>query len=97
MRIIVRIIGGSSNANSNRKENLMKSVVMLVESRQKIKKEAKQLHEKIETFENLKQKDEVEKLIKADMELQSKYFSNIQRENMLLNMATSTNFNFKFN
>jgi hypothetical protein len=97
MRIIVRILGGSSNANSNRKQNLMKQVVMLVEKRQEIKKQSIAIHERIDTLQNLKQEAEAQKLVEKDFELFLQYGQTIARENMLLNQATVTNQNFKFN
>jgi hypothetical protein len=97
MRIIVRILGGSTGANSNRKENLMKQVVMLVEKRQEIKKQSIAIHEQIDTLQNLKQEKEAQKLVEKDFELFLQYGQTVARENMLLNQATVTNQNFKFN
>jgi prefoldin subunit 5 len=88
---------GSNDSNPNRKQNLMKQVVMLVEKRHEIKKQSNELHEKIETLQNLKQEDKARELIEKDFELFLEYGQNVSRENMLLNQATVTNRNFKFN
>lgn len=96
MKIVVRI-GGNPGGKNPKKKDLLKQVVMLVEKRQEIKKASNELHAKIETLENLKQDEEIGKLIEQDFGLFQEYGQTIMRENMLLNIATSTNKTFQLN
>lgn len=96
MRIVVMRIG-ALNQNPIKDENLMKSVVMLVEEKANLDKAAEKVFEKIDYFENTKQKNMVEAQFDELNVLSQKFMNAAMRERMILNQACSNHQNFKLN
>lgn len=83
--------------NPINEKDVMKSVVMLVEKKINIIKQAKEIHEKLEFFENTKQVEEMNKQSDVLSDLQEKFFFHARTEGMAIDMAASKNRNFILN
>ena len=86
-----------SNVKPVKKEDVMKSLVKNVENQISIRKKHHELREQAEFFENTKQMDEMEKLMKKDRRLHGKFVNTIGETSMLVDMAASMNRKFIYN